>query len=178
MPGEGFRTRSGERRILEREGIFAAFAGAEPLNCAAARSPQPALGHARSLRFRRDLVNKQNEGATQFCIFDAHERFHQIQAIGCREEIGQVGGRGSLGRPLRRLWDAGRCWRALEENGTGTCRIWERCCRRLALMRLEPFSYFWTCRNVSPRAFAMSVWLISSMSRRMRKWLPTCLSVG
>jgi hypothetical protein len=26
------------------------------------------------------------------------------------------------------------------------------CCRRLALTRLAPFSYFWTCWNVSPRA--------------------------
>jgi hypothetical protein len=46
----------------------------------------------------------------------------------------------------------------------------------LALMRLDPFSYFWTCWNVSPRAFARSVWLISSMSRRIRTRLPTCLS--
>ena len=43
----------------------------------------------------------------------------------------------------------------------------------LALMRLDPFSYFWTCWNVSPSAFAISVWLISSMRRRMRKRLPT-----
>ena len=28
------------------------------------------------------------------------------------------------------------------------------CCSRLALMRLEPFSYFWSCWNVRPRASA------------------------
>jgi hypothetical protein len=52
----------------------------------------------KSLRFRRDLFNKQNDGATQFGIFDARERLHQVQAIGCREEIVHVGGRGSVRR--------------------------------------------------------------------------------
>src|ERR1035438_7485825 len=51
------------------------------------------------------------------------------------------------------------------------------CCSRLAPMRLVPFSYFWTCWNVSPRASATSVWLISSMRRRIRTRLPTCLSI-
>src|SRR5271154_303673 len=52
------------------------------------------------------------------------------------------------------------------------------CCRRPAPMRLVPFSYFWTCWNVSPSASATSVWLLSSISRRIRTRLPTCLSVG
>jgi hypothetical protein len=30
------------------------------------------------------------------------------------------------------------------------------CCRRPAPMRLVPFSYFWTCWNVSPSASATS----------------------
>jgi hypothetical protein len=42
-----------------------------------------------------------------------------------------------------------------------------------ALIRLVPFSYFWTCWNVRPSASATSVWLIWSMSRRIRNRLPT-----
>ena len=29
-----------------------------------------------------------------------------------------------------------------KKKGTGTCRIWDMCCSRLAPMRLAPFSYF------------------------------------
>ena len=32
-----------------------------------------------------------------------------------------------------------------KKNETGTCRIFEMCCRRLAPIRLVPFSYFCTC---------------------------------
>src|SRR5438874_1143611 len=54
----------------------------------------------------------------------------------------------------------------------------EMCWSRLAPTRLVPFSYFWTCWNVSPSASPRSVWLIASIIRRMRTRLPTCLSIG
>src|ERR1700680_2004417 len=69
-----------------------------------------------SRRLGRDLFNKPDDTATQFCIFDAHERLHQRQAIRRGEEVAHVGGRGSISRPLRRLRDAGCCRRALEEK--------------------------------------------------------------
>src|SRR5207245_2869809 len=48
---------------------------------------------------------------------------------------------------------------------------------RSAPMRLVPFSYFCTCWKVSPMSLPSSVWLISSIMRRIRTRLPTCLSV-
>src|ERR1019366_2564145 len=50
-------------------------------------------------------------------------------------------------------------------------------CSRPAPIRLVPFSYFCTCWNVSPISLPSWVWLISSIIRRMRTRLPTCLSV-
>src|SRR5258708_2902538 len=50
-------------------------------------------------------------------------------------------------------------------------------CSRPAPIRLVPFSYFCTCWNVKPMSLPSSVWLISSIIRRMRTRLPTCLSV-
>src|SRR6476646_8340776 len=52
------------------------------------------------------------------------------------------------------------------------------CCRRLALMRLAPLSYFCTCWNVMPSASPRFVWLIPSIIRRIRSRPPTCLSIG
>src|SRR6201747_2464084 len=49
---------------------------------------------------------------------------------------------------------------------------------RLAPTRLVPFSYFWTCWNVSPNASPSFSWLMPSMMRRMRTRLPTYLSTG
>jgi uncharacterized protein YjiS (DUF1127 family) len=65
---------------------------------------------------RHDLLDKPDHGATQFCIFDTHERLHQIQAVGCREEVGHVGGRGSFSRHPSRWPNARRGRRALEEK--------------------------------------------------------------
>jgi hypothetical protein len=52
------------------------------------------------------------------------------------------------------------------------------CCKRPAPMRFTPFSYFCTCWNVSPSASASVSWVIPSIFRRIRTWLPTCLSTG
>src|ERR1700704_740165 len=49
---------------------------------------------------------------------------------------------------------------------------------RLAPTRLVPFSYFWTCWNVRPKASPSFSWLMPSMMRRMRTRLPTYLSTG
>src|SRR6185295_14100194 len=65
-----------------------------------------------------------------------------------------------------------------KKNDTETCRISEICCRRLAPIRLVPFSYFCTCWNVRPSASPSFSWLIPSIMRRIRTRLPTCLSVG
>src|SRR5262249_51112129 len=56
--------------------------------------------------------------------------------------------------------------------------MWEICCKRLAPMRLVPFSYFCTCWKVRPSASPSFSWLIASIIRRMRTRLPTCLSMG
>src|SRR5262249_23533518 len=65
-----------------------------------------------------------------------------------------------------------------KKNDTGTCRICEMCCKRLAPMRFVPLSYFCTCWNVSPRASPSFSWLIPSIIRRIRTRLPTFLSHG
>src|SRR5580704_14859068 len=65
-----------------------------------------------------------------------------------------------------------------KKKATGTCRMFEICCSRLAPMRLVPFSYFCTCWNVRPRASPSFSWLIDNIIRRMRTRLPTCLSIG
>ena len=69
-----------------------------------------------SRRLRRDPLNKQNDGATQFCIFDTHKRLHQIQAICRGEEVAHVGGRGSFSRLPSRWPNARRGRRALKEK--------------------------------------------------------------
>src|SRR4029079_6306350 len=52
------------------------------------------------------------------------------------------------------------------------------CWRRLAPIRLVPFSYFCTCWNVRPSFSPSFSWLIPNISRRMRTRAPTYLSVG
>jgi hypothetical protein len=63
------------------------------------------LGEFASRRLWRDPLNKPDNGATQFCIFDTHERLHQRQAIRRCKEIGHVGGRGSFSGPPNRWRD-------------------------------------------------------------------------
>ena len=65
-----------------------------------------------------------------------------------------------------------------KKNATGTCRMCEICCSRLAPIRFVPFSYFCTCWKVRPSASPSFSWLMLSIMRRMRTRLPTCLSVG
>ena len=57
---------------------------------------------------------------------------------------------------------------------SSTCAI---CCNRLAPMRFVPFSYFCTCWNVRPSASPSFSWLIPMSMRRIRRRLPTCLSM-
>ena len=59
-----------------------------------------------------------------------------------------------------------------------TSRIREISCRRLAPIRLEPFSYFCTCWNDTSSAAPSFCWLMPSTIRRMRTRLPTCRSMG
>ena len=49
---------------------------------------------------------------------------------------------------------AGTCGASSKKNETGTCRVWQTRCKRPALIRFVPFSYFWTCWNVMPSAVA------------------------
>src|SRR5262245_15061589 len=65
-----------------------------------------------------------------------------------------------------------------KKNATGTCRIWEICCNRLAPMRLAALSYFCTCWKERPSAAPSFSWLIASILRRIRTRLPTCWSMG
>jgi hypothetical protein len=44
---------------------------------------------------------------------------------------------------------------------------------RLELTRFAPFSYFWTCWEVSPSASATASWLMLNTTRRSRLWCPT-----
>src|SRR5216684_7249936 len=88
------------------------------------------------------------------------------------------------GRFLLIALASGQPWRAdafgapSKKNATGTCRIWDICCNRLAPMRFVPFSYFCTCWNVSDSASPSFSWLIPSIMRRILTRLPTCLSMG
>src|ERR1700733_4845397 len=47
---------------------------------------------------------------------------------------------------------------------------------RLALMRFDPFSYFWICWNVTPRSSPSLLWLMPSIARRIRNRAPTYTS--
>jgi hypothetical protein len=63
---------------------------------------------------RRDLLDKPNNRATQFRVFDEHEGLHQRKAIRRGEKIGHVGD-GDSGLPSR--WPEARRSRAtLEEE--------------------------------------------------------------
>ena len=72
---------------------------------------------------------------------------------------GQRGGAGTLAccnakctDPSTDLNNCGGCNLACApKNATGTCRICDMCCKRLAPIRFVPFSYFCTCWNVIPR---------------------------
>src|SRR5947209_14770432 len=52
-----------------------------------------------------------------------------------------------------------------KKNATGTCRMWEICCNRLAPIRFVPFSYFCTCWKVRPSASPSFSWLMASIMR-------------
>ena len=52
---------------------------------------------------------------------------------------------------------SGACGEASKKNVIGTSRASEIRCSRPAPMRLTPFSYFWTCWNVTPILSASSV---------------------
>ena len=67
---------------------------------------------------------------------------------------------------------------SLKKNEISTPRINASSKRRLALIRFAPFSYFWTCWNVTPTASANWVCDIPADSRRNRKRPPTCTSIG
>src|SRR5262245_19122115 len=56
-----------------------------------------------------------------------------------------------------------------KKNSTGTCRIWDICCNRLAPMRLAALSYFCTCWKERPSAAPSFSWLIASILRRSEK---------
>jgi hypothetical protein len=127
---------------------------------------------------RRDLLNKQNDGGTQFCIFDAHERLHQIQAVGCREEIVHVRGRGCVGRPLRRLREAGRCRRALEEKRNRHLKDLGEVLQAARADAIGPLLILLDLLECHPYRVRYIGLAHTSMRRRMRKRLPTCLSVG
>src|SRR6266853_157972 len=103
-----------------------------------------------------DLLDEIDDPAPQLGIGNAHEGLGQRQAVGGSDKIGAPS----------------------KKNATGTCRIWEICCSRLAPIRFVPFSYFCTCWNVSDSASPSFSWLIPSIMRRILTRLPTCLSMG
>ena len=61
---------------------------------------------------------------------------------------------------------------------TGTCRMWEICCNRLAPMRLVPLLVFLHLLEREAERIAHFPWLIASILRRMRTRRPTCSSMG
>jgi hypothetical protein len=72
-----------------------------------------AATHLRSLR--SDLLHEPDDGAAQFCIFDARERPYQVQAVGSGEEVAHERRRRSIIRLLGR-WPAERVRRTFEEK--------------------------------------------------------------
>ena len=100
-------------------------------------------GNARRLVFvAGDLLDQIDDAPAQLAVFDAHERLGQRQTVGSGEKVGDVSRR-------RRFAQAARLARQIgapsKKNETGTWRMCEICWRRLAPMRLVPFSYFCTC---------------------------------
>jgi hypothetical protein len=124
---------------------------------------------------RGDLVDQLDDAAPQPGIGNARERSRQRQTLGTCQEIGNVGRRGPSGEAVG-AGDAARS--SLEQKRNRYLEFSEICWMRLAPTRLVPFSYFWTCWNVSPKASPSLSWLMPSMMRRMRTRLPTYLSTG
>jgi len=122
-----------------------------------------------------NLLNAIDDAAPKLGFVDPHESLCQQEPFGGGEEIRHVGREGAS---LIMSVDLCKLGAPSKKNATGTCRMWEICCNRLAPMRLVPFSYFCTCWKVRPSASPSFSWLIASIRRRMRTRRPTYLSIG
>ena len=95
-----------------------------------------------------DLFDQVDHTAPQLRVFDIREGLGQCEPIGAGQEFGDVVGNRGLRRAVLALLAGPET--PSKKKETGTFRIWEMCCSRLAPIRLVPFSYFWTCWKVSP----------------------------
>src|SRR5580658_2322308 len=128
--------------------------------------------------FSSELFRKFNDLALEFLVFDPTKRLYNILAFATAQKVMTYAGvTAPLVRALR-LAITCAAGPPSKKNDIGTSNISANCCSRLALTRLVPFSYFWICWKVRPTASPRLVWLIASMSRRIRIRAPTCSSVG
>jgi hypothetical protein len=121
-----------------------------PTKPAAARKPRNIrdvnFAHQRLVvALTDDFLDEADKGTPQLGVANLRERSDQFQSVGVCQKVRDVGGP----RSLCVLPDAARDLRApSKKNGTGTCKMQDISCNRLALMRFVPFSYFCTCWKV------------------------------
>jgi uncharacterized membrane protein HdeD (DUF308 family) len=98
------------------------------------------------LLFARQFLDKSNDTSLHI-LLDPHKRLREGKPVARRQKFVDVGRRWrrAIAAVLAR-----HVWRTSKKNGTGTCKMLEICCKRLAVMRFLPFSYFCTCWNVIP----------------------------
>jgi hypothetical protein len=78
-----------------------------------------------------------------------------------------------------RCWhDAGRGWRALEEKRNRHLKDLGKVLQAAGADAVGSLLVFLNLLECNPEGVSELGWLISSISRRMRTRLPTCLSVG
>ena len=110
------------------------------------------------LRQRRRASRPGRRPGAAPWVLDADESHVELQALGGRQEIDDIGRRCRFATGP--TWLTSPPGAPSKKNETGTPRIVEICCSRLAPIRLVPFSYFWTCWKVRPRASPSFSWLM------------------
>ena len=121
----------------------------------------------------RDVGGELDHGLARLRGLDAREGSHELHAVLGRHEVGDEGRLGRLGEALAFL-GAGEPWK---KNPTSTPRTCAMSIIRPTLIRLVPFSYFWTCWKVSPSISPSFSWLMPMSIRRIRMRLPMSLSI-
>jgi hypothetical protein len=120
---------------------------------------------------RRDLLDKPNNRATQFRVFDEHESLHRRQAVRRGEKIGHVGG-GDSGLPSREP-EARRGRPSLEEERNRHLKDLGNMPQAAGADAIGALLVFPDLLKCQAKGVG-NIGLISSMSLRMRRRLPTC----
>ena len=106
----------------------------------------------------RHRLHERDEPAADLGIGDAHKGARQLHAFRCRQEISHITGR-NVAATTPWLLTRGT---PSKKNSIGTPSTLAICCKRLAPMRLVPFSYFAllesipALRQVFPGSFGRS----------------------